>query len=121
MANKTGLERPERKMTSHDIALLEDLVATKIRTVRDRSVFRQKFFLAYPSFVRLILAGGYRFTPSEERLLALEKLDLTSRHMAELLGVSKESVYMARYRLRKKLKLPYHKCIIDFLEDEGVH
>ncbi|MEK6155490.1 hypothetical protein WIW50_19690 [Flavobacteriaceae bacterium 3-367] len=107
-------------MAKGHIALLEDLATHRLRNPRDWSVFREKFFLAYPSFLRLILTQGYRFTLSEERLLALEKLNLTPTHMAALLGISKESVYTARYRLRKKLKLPYHKCIIDFLEGEEV-
>jgi DNA-binding CsgD family transcriptional regulator len=39
------------------------------------------------------------------RLLILTKLNLSSREMAHMLGISADAIRKSRYRLRKKLNL----------------
>ncbi|MEK6154378.1 LuxR C-terminal-related transcriptional regulator [Flavobacteriaceae bacterium 3-367] len=108
----------QNKKNMDIVAILSDLVSVKILTPQDWSLFKEKFSLVYPSFFPLILTKGYYFTNSEERLLALEKLNLTTTHIANILGISPESVHTARYRLRKKLNVSCNKCIIGFLEGQ---
>jgi DNA-binding CsgD family transcriptional regulator len=44
-------------------------------------------------------------TQAETRLAALVRLSITTREMANMLGISVDSANKARYRLRKKLGL----------------
>jgi len=54
-------------------------------------------------------------TNNEIRLAALMKMNLTTKEIANVLNISPESVRKARYRLRKKLKLPEDDSLSDFL------
>ncbi|NAS12251.1 helix-turn-helix transcriptional regulator [Poritiphilus flavus] len=94
-----------------------DLLSLKILTPQDWVTFRQKFNSIYPDFFPLMHSKGYGLTDSEERLLSLEKLNLTSSNIAHILGISLQSVYTARYRLRKRLNVPDKESIIGFLEN----
>jgi len=46
---------------------------------------------------------------------ALISLNLSMKEMAELMGISPESVKMARHRLRKKLNLATEENLSDFV------
>lgn len=45
-------------------------------------------------------------TNNDIRLLALHKMNMDSKDMATILGISPDSLRVARYRLRKKLNIP---------------
>lgn len=53
---------------------------------------------------------------SEERLAVLLRLNLTSQGIADILNISRRSVELSRYRLRKKLNLTKEDNLIDFLK-----
>lgn len=54
-------------------------------------------------------------TPSELRLAALIRLNLPTKDMATLLGISSDSLRIARYRLKKKLRLSAETSLSNFL------
>lgn len=54
-------------------------------------------------------------SPNELRLCALLKLNLSVKEMASLMGISPESVKMARHRLRKKLGLTSDQNLVEFM------
>ncbi|MEQ9404024.1 MAG: tetratricopeptide repeat protein [Cyclobacteriaceae bacterium] len=56
-------------------------------------------------------------TISEQRLAALVKMRLTNKEISSLLNIEARSVKMARYRLKKKLKLSEDQSLGDFLEN----
>ena len=58
------------------------------------SEFFEKLKLLYP-----------KLTPAEVRLCAMIRLNLHSKDMAAIMGISQDSLRIARYRLRKKLGL----------------
>jgi len=45
------------------------------------------------------------FSPAETRLFLLIKLGFETREIAAVLGISIESIWKARYRMRKKIDL----------------
>jgi len=55
------------------------------------------------------------FTKSEMRLIALLKMNLSSKDIANTLRISAEGVKKARYRLRKKMGLSREQDIQDYL------
>jgi tetratricopeptide (TPR) repeat protein len=95
---------------------LQELASSKILTQEDWYTFKQKFTSVYPLFFPNISKKGYKLTKSEERLVALEKLNLDSGEIANLLGISFDSVVTNRYRLRKKINAPKEIPIVDYLE-----
>ena len=95
---------------------LQELASSKILTLDDWHDFKQKFTAVYPLFFSRLEKQGFQLTKSEKRLVALEKLGLSSNEIANLLGISFDSVNTNRYRLRKKINAPKDIPIVDFLE-----
>jgi len=54
-------------------------------------------------------------TPNELRLLALLKMNLTSKEIANILNISQEGIKKARYRLRKKLNITTEESLQDLV------
>ncbi|WP_025742515.1 tetratricopeptide repeat protein [Aquimarina pacifica] len=52
-------------------------------------------------------------TPNELRLLALLKMNLSSKEIANILNISPEGIKKARYRLRKKLNITTEESLQD--------
>ena len=99
------------KNTLHN---LQELANTKILTKEDWVVFKEKFNSVHPLFFTKI--KKFNLTESEERLLALEKLNLNNTDISAILGIAGKSVVVTRYRLRKKLNIPKEVSIVTHLK-----
>ena len=99
-----------------DTKKLHDKIAAKILTQDDWYNFKEKFNQVYPLFFNSIKDKGIQLTKSEQRLVALEKLGLDNNQIAKVLGISVDSVFVNRYRLRKKINAPKEISIVVFLE-----
>ncbi len=96
---------------------LQDLATSRILTQDDWYNFKERFTTVYPLFYNIIKNKGYELSKSEERLVAMEKLGLDTKQIANMLAISEDSVMMNRYRLRKKINAPKGAPILEFLED----
>jgi tetratricopeptide (TPR) repeat protein len=94
----------------------QEILKLKILTENDWVHFRDKFELLYPDFLSLLKDSDFQFTKSETRLLILKKLDIETKEIADMTGVSNDSVLKTQYRLRKKLVIDKVVDIIHFLE-----
>ncbi len=81
---------------------LEQLFGSTILTEEDWQRFRAVFEKAFPGFIDDQKALYPGLTPGELRYLVLEKLQLSTREMARMLGVSDNTVRQKRARLRRK-------------------
>lgn len=106
----------ESQKTENKLDKLQDLTSSKILTVQDWEEFKVKFENVYPKFFVKARMTNNDITNAEERLLALEKLNLKTPEIANILGVSADSVVKNRYRLRKKLGISRETSITDFVE-----
>lgn len=68
--------------------------------------FRHLFEKVQKGFFDTLKRKFPSLTQSEIRLLALMKLNLSRKEMAEMLGVSPDSIKKTRQRIRKKIDLP---------------
>ncbi len=81
----------------------------------DWKVFDANFDRAHEQFMKT-LKGNYReLTPSDLRLCAFLRMNLSSKEIAPLLGISVRGVENHRYRLRKKLNLDADGNLSDFI------
>ncbi|HEY1199685.1 MAG TPA: tetratricopeptide repeat protein, partial [Niastella sp.] len=55
-------------------------------------------------------------TPNDLRMLSLIKLNMASKDMATLLGISQDSLRVSRYRLKKKLNLENGESLTGFVQ-----
>jgi DNA-binding CsgD family transcriptional regulator len=81
---------------------VDNLQSSVILTDNDWQEFKKLFEKAFPDFFHHLTAQYPGLTPAEVRLLALEKLQLPTKDMANMLGISADSIKKSRYRLRKK-------------------
>ncbi len=80
-----------------------------ILTESDWEKFKAQFELHYPDFYIRLHDKLPLLTPSEIRLITLLKLQLNTKAMAAILGISPQSIIKTRYRLKKKLSVPKDK------------
>lgn len=80
----------------------------------DWSLFVMQFESAHPNFFRDIKTEYPNLTPSELKLAACLKLNLTTKDIAALLNISVRGVEVSRYRLRKKINLSSAENLNEF-------
>ncbi len=83
---------------------LETLTNSTILTDEDWLRFRQLFEKAYPGFIEEKKFQIPKITPAELRYLVLKKLNLSTKEMANMLGVSPNAVRKTRARLQNKME-----------------
>lgn len=96
--NDTAYENSDQKESESELR-------TSIMNDKDWGAFNALFDSAYPGFIEKLESTFPDLTLYEQRLLMLIKLRLSNKETATILGISRESVAQAKYRLRKKLAL----------------
>ncbi|MCE7996964.1 MAG: tetratricopeptide repeat protein [Roseivirga sp.] len=119
---KKALELEEKLETDQrNNADVDDLVAKMqfaVNGEKDWAAFVLYFEAVYPQFFSLIEHNKkVQLTTSEQRLLALLKINLSNKEIAVLLNISSDSVIRAKYRLKQKLGFVETKEMLDFLSD----
>ena len=84
---------------------LDKLMQSTILTEKEWKEFKTLFDQVHPIFFGNLRTMYPDLSASEIRMAALVKLNLTSKEISNMLGISHESVNKSRYRLRKKLNL----------------
>ena len=101
--------------TEERLKAKKELLQLKILTDTDWSYFKDKFEVIHPDFFKLLKSLDFKFTKSEERFLILKKLNLETKDMAQIIGISNDSVLKTQYRLRKKVGVDKTVDILKFL------
>ncbi len=81
--------------------------------------FSNTFEQIHFSFFQNLKQHTSELTSSEIRLISLLKMNLSSNDTATILGISLDSLRVARYRLRKKLNLDQGENLSTFLQGLG--
>jgi tetratricopeptide (TPR) repeat protein len=84
---------------------LEHLNKVTILTEEDWNRFKMLFEQVYKGFFIRLKEKIPNLTQAETRLICLTKLQLDTKQMSGILGVSNSTIKQSRYRLRKKLGL----------------
>jgi PAS domain S-box-containing protein len=71
----------------------------------------------YPGFTDRLFVRHPKLTPNDRKLAACLRLGLTSKEIAGLRNLTRQSVEIARVRLRKKLKLPRQIRLVNYLSN----
>lgn len=96
---------------------LNELLQMKILTDEDWQTFKTHFEQAFPGFLETLSGKYENLTTAETRLFILIKLNLSSKEISNILGVSPDSVKKGRYRLRKKLGLEEEVVLEEFVSE----
>ncbi len=85
------------------------------KTEQDWELFKIYFEQINKSFFSKLKNINSKLTVNDYRLCALLKLNMSLKEMANVLGISPNSVKNARYRLKKKLKLSASQDLKEFI------
>lgn len=88
---------------------------TGLSNSQNKKILDQKVDEQHREFILLLKSKHPMLTKSEVKLCSLLKLNLTTKDIAAINKVSPQAVKVARYRLRKKLKVESDILINDYL------
>ena len=109
--NKVIASFEEQLEKSNDASLIEQdekretLLKMKILTEEDWMDYQQLFKAVYPDFNDKMKQLSLDLTEGDIRHLMLVQLELSTKQIADVLGISASSVRVNRHRIRKKLNL----------------
>jgi hypothetical protein len=86
-----------------------------IRVDEDWEKFEHYFDQVHGEFIKKLREGYPALTPSDLKLCAYLKMNISSKEIAPMLNISIRSVEVSRYRLRKKLRLAPTDNLVDFM------
>lgn len=92
------------------------LLEQKILTDDDWEKFKVRFNSIYPGFFLRIKESQITLTEAEVRILVLMRLELNGKDMANILGISPQSVRVCKMRLKKKLLKENFDSVEDYLK-----
>lgn len=77
--------------------------------------FQANFDRIHENFFRNLHRDFPDLTANDLRFCAYLRLNLSSKDIAHLMNISLKGVEVARYRIRKKINLPSHKSLTEFM------
>ncbi len=104
------IEKISAELTSNNDATITPQMATHLQSLQQTVILTEDDWLAFKKIFEQVWPGFFiqlqnqygDLTPAEQRLIALNKLAISSKEMANMLGISVDSLRKSRYRLRKK-------------------
>ncbi|HEY9046927.1 MAG TPA: tetratricopeptide repeat protein [Ohtaekwangia sp.] len=105
----------ENKSFKSRISRLAKVIDDSLEVEKDWHAFRMYFEKVHSAFFQNLKEQFPELSQTDLKLCALISLNLSMKETALLLGISPESVKMARHRLRKKLSLDTEENLTDFL------
>lgn len=109
------LKKPENELKNIDYDVSE-LLEQKIFTDDGWDQFKKRFSEIYPDFFSRIRKTEIAVTEAEIRILVLMVLKLNGSEMANILGISPQSVRACKMRLKKKLQLHKYDSVENYLQ-----
>lgn len=79
------------------------------------SVFKQSFDSIDKDFLKRFHTTHPNLTPSDLKLCAYLRLNLSSKEIAPIFNISTSSIEIKRYRIRKKLNLPHGESLVNYI------
>lgn len=81
------------------------LSTMSILTDQEWLQFQERFNRVYPGYIQFLQQQYPGLSASDTRFMLLDKINLSAKETASILGVGTDAVKKGRYRLRKKLNL----------------
>lgn len=97
--------------------LFQQLQQSTILTEDDWLSFQQLFDKAHPGFILRIKEKQPELSIGELRYFVLSRLNLSTKEMAAMLGVTPNAMQVMRHRIRKKLDLPDNTTLDEMIKN----
>jgi len=103
------------KETKQGLELIVKEIDITLRLQEDWEQFEHHFDQVHGDFLSRLRNEFLDLSPNEQKLCAFLRLNLNTKDMANLMGISQRGVEVARYRLRKKLALGKGQNLTKFI------
>jgi DNA-binding CsgD family transcriptional regulator len=94
---------------------LLNLVESNISTKQDWHLFEKNFNKVHEAFLNGLIESYPTLSPSDLKLAAYLRMNLSTKEIAHLLNITFRSVELKRYRLRKKMNLDTDTNLSEFM------
>ncbi|MDO9634261.1 MAG: triple tyrosine motif-containing protein [Paludibacter sp.] len=91
------------------------MIDENISSEDDWARFQTNFDRIHENFFRHLHRDFPDLTSNDLRFCAYLRLNLSSKDIAHLMNITLKGVEVARYRIRKKINLPSHKSLTEFM------
>ncbi len=98
-----------------ELQALKREIKTKISHSNNWEQIKMHFEKVHPTFFDLLRKNYPELSINELKLCAYTKLNLSGKEIGNLLNINHTSVQMARYRLKKKMKIEEEQNFNDFI------
>lgn len=95
---------------------LEALLSKPIMTDNKWLVFKRSFDRVNPGYFEKLQEKIPQISPAEIRFMYFRKLNLSSKEIAYVLGISQGSIRQYKHRIRAKIDKEFHDKVDDFLD-----
>ena len=112
-------EEPESEKKTKNIRRIIKIINEQLEISDDWERFSLYFDKVNNDFLAILKENYLLLTPTDLKLCAYLRLNLSTKAIADLLNLSIRGVESSRYRLRKKLGLPNEVTLFDFLGGIG--
>lgn len=102
-------------LQNEKLELYDKIQSFSLLTENDLVEFRQIFNRIHPGFYDNLIQKNFNLSKAEVRLAMLIKLNLSTFEMAQILGISEDSVRKTNLRLRKKLDIETPEQLLEFI------
>lgn len=109
-----NLSNSQKEQYNNEV--LQQLYASTILTDEEWEEFKQLFDQVYTGYLHRLKEKMPELSPADTRFMVLNKLKLSNKEMAAILGVQPDSIRTYKHRLRKKFNLSEEVSIIDFAD-----
>jgi len=103
---------------SMEVQSMEDVrsqIISSMRNDKGWEYFEKQFKLVHFDFIERLSRLYPTLSPSELKVCALMKINLTTKEMSNLLCQSERSIETYRYRIRKKIHLSSNRNLVTYL------
>ena len=108
-------QKSDRKDTRKNIEKIVREIESNLKVQEDWEQFQYHFDSVHGDFLSRLREYYPEISPNEQKLCAFLRLNLQTKDIANILGISVRGVEVARYRLRKKLELDTGQNLSKFI------
>ncbi len=111
----TQVNSSTKEEIEDDLRRLKNEIKTSKRREKDWIEFQRQFEGIHTSFIQNLTESHPKLTAKEIRLCTLMKLNLPSKDICSVLGISTNTLKSSRYRIHKKMELPAGEKLAEYI------
>ena len=113
LSNTSG--QTENNVEARDITNMTTFLAENLSTESNWKLFEQYFTKVHKDFFKFLKTTYPNISTNELNLCALLKLNIPNKEIAQIMGISYNSVRKAQHRLAKKIDISSDQVLRDFI------